>query len=92
MWETEDKSVKNFFHPKSSIEQDGDENSSDDINTDDDDDLDDVHPGKTKRTPLLFVYQNGWQRKLFSRYGKELTLLDTTSRKKDMHSHSFLWW
>ena len=92
MWETADKSVKKFFHPKSSIEQDGDENSSDDINTDDDDDFDDFHPGKTKRTPLLFVYQNGWQRKLFSRYGKELTLLDTTSQKKDMHSRCFLWW
>ena len=80
MWETADKSVKKIFHPKSSIEQDGDENSSDDINTGDDDDLDDICLGKTKRTPLLFVYQNGWQRRLFSRYGKELTLLDATYR------------
>ena len=47
--------VKIFFRPKSSIEQDGDENSSDDINTDDDEDLDDIRPIKTKRTPLLFV-------------------------------------
>ena len=58
--ETADKSVKIFFHPNSSIEQDGDEKSSDDINADDDDDLDDICLGKTKRTPLLFVYQNGW--------------------------------
>ena len=58
-WETADKLVKIFFRPKSSIEQDGDENSSDDINTGDDDDLDDICLGKTKRTPLLFVYQNG---------------------------------
>ena len=78
-WETTNKSVKNFFRSKSSAEQDGDENSSDDINTDDDDDHDDIRLGKTKRTPLLFVYQNGWQR-LFSRYGKELTLLDATYR------------
>ena len=53
--ETADKSVKIFFHPNSSIEQDGDEKSSDDINADDDDDLDDICLGKTKRTPLLFV-------------------------------------
>ena len=72
--------VKIFFRPKSSIEQDGDENSSDDINNGDDDDLDDICLGKTKRTPLLFVYQNGWHRRLFSRYGKELTLLDATYR------------
>ena len=65
-WETIDESVKIFFRPKSSIEQDGDENSSDDINTGDDDDHDDIRLGKTKRTPLLFVYQNGWRR-LFSR-------------------------
>ena len=78
-WETTNKSVKIFFRSKSSAEQDGDENSSDDINTDDDDDHDDIRLGKTKRTPLLFVYQNGWQR-LFSRYGKELTLLDATYR------------
>ena len=58
-WETADKLVKIFFHPKSSIEQDGGENSSDDINTDDEDDFDDIRPKKTKRTPLLFVYQNG---------------------------------
>ena len=77
-WETTDKSLKIFFRPKSSVEQDGDENSSDDINTDNDDDHDDIRLGKTKRTPLLFVYQNGWQRRLFSRYGKELTLLDAT--------------
>ena len=74
--------VKIFVRTKSSIEQDGDENSSDDISTDDDDDLDHIRPGKTKRTPLLFVCQNRWQRKLFSRYGKELTLLDTTYRRK----------
>ena len=58
-WEPADKSVNIFFRPKSSIEQDGDEKSGDDINTDDDDDLDDIRLGKTKRTPLLFVYQNG---------------------------------
>ena len=58
-WEPADKSVNIFFRPKSSIEQDNDEKSSDDINTDDDDDLDDIRLGKTKRTPLLFVYQNG---------------------------------
>ena len=74
--------VNIFFHPKSSIEQDGGENSSDDINTDDNDDLDDIRPKKTKRTPLLFVYQNGWQRRLFSRHGKELTLLDAAYWKK----------
>ena len=79
-WETTDKSVKIFFHPKSSVEQDGDENSSDDINTDNDDDHDDIRLGKTKRTPLLFVYQNGWQRRLFSLYVKELTLLDANYR------------
>ena len=79
-WQATDKSVKIFFSPKSSAEQDSDENSSDDINTDDDDDHDDIRLGKTKRTPLLFVYQNGWQRRLFSRYGKELTLLDATYR------------
>ena len=81
-WKTTDKSVKIFFRPKSSIEQDDDENSSDDINADDDDDHDDIRLGKTKRTPLLFVYQNGWQRRLFSRYGKELTLLDATYRTR----------
>ena len=54
-WETGDKSVKIFFRPKSSIEQDGDEKSSDDINTDNDDDLDDIRLGKAKRTPLLFI-------------------------------------
>ena len=70
--------IKIFFRPKSSIEQDGDENLSDDINADDDDDHDDIRLGKTKRTPLLFVYQNGWQRRLFSRYVKELTLPDAT--------------
>ena len=52
-WEIANKSVKIFFRPKSSIEQDGDENSSDDINNGDDDDLDDICLGKTKRTPLL---------------------------------------
>ena len=72
--------VKISFRPKSSVEQDGDENSSDGINTDDDDDHDDIRLGQTKRTPLLFVYQNEWQRRLFSRYGKELTLLDATYR------------
>ena len=54
-WETTDKSVKIFFRPKSSVEQDGDEDSSDDINTDNDDDHDDIRLGKTKKTPLLFV-------------------------------------
>ena len=57
-WESTDKSVKIFFHPKSFVEQDGDENSSDAINTDDDDDHDDIRLGKIKRTTLLFVYQN----------------------------------
>ena len=46
---------KDFFRPKSSVEQDGDENSSDDINTHNDDHHDDIRLGKTKRTPLLFV-------------------------------------
>ena len=58
MWETADKLVKIFVRTKRSIEQDGDENSSDDISTDDDDDLDHIRPGKTKRTPLLFACQN----------------------------------
>ena len=71
---------KDFFCPKSSIKPDGDEKSSDDINTDDDDDLDAIRLGKTKKTLLLFVYQNGWQRRLFSRCLKELTLLDATYR------------
>ena len=76
--ETADKSVKISLRPKSSIEQDCDEKSSDDIDTDDDDDLDDIRLGKTKRTPLLFIYQTGWQRRLFSCYGKELVWLDAT--------------
>ena len=36
----------------------------------------DIRLGKSKRTPLLYVCQNGWQRRLYSRYGKNLTLLD----------------
>ena len=89
-WEKTDKSVKISFRPKSSIEQDGDENSSDDINTDDDDDHD-ICLEKTKRTSLLFVYQNGWQRRLFSRYGKERTLLDATYRTTRYAFPLFLW-
>ena len=50
---------KDFFRPKSSVAHDGDKNSSDDINTDDNDDHYDIRLRKTKRTPLLFLYQNG---------------------------------
>ena len=50
---------KDFFRPKSSVAHDGDENSSDDINTDDNDDHYDIRLRKAKRTPLLFLYQNG---------------------------------
>ena len=32
--------------------------------------------GKAETAPFLFVYQNGWQKRLFARYGSELTLLD----------------
>ena len=38
--------------------------------------IDNIRLGKSKRTPLLYVCQNGWQRRLYARYGKNLTLLD----------------
>ena len=34
----------------------------------------------TKETSLLFVHQNGWQKRLLAKYGNELVLLDATYR------------
>ena len=39
---------------------------------------DDIRLEKTETTPFLFVYQSGWQKRLFARYGNETTLLGST--------------
>ena len=43
-------------------------------------DSDDIRMEKTESASLLFVYQTGWQKRLFARYGNELVLLDATYR------------
>lgn len=34
----------------------------------------------TIESSLLFVYQNGWQKRLLARYGEEMLMLDATYR------------
>ena len=78
-WRLSDKSSNMFFRPKTSFHHDKiDEKSSEDDS--DIEEHDDIRLGKTETTPFLFVYQNGWQKRLFGRYGNELTLLDATYR------------
>ena len=43
-------------------------------------DSDDIRMEKTESASLLFVYQTGWQKRLFARYGNELVLLNATYR------------
>ena len=43
-------------------------------------DSDDIRMEKTESASLLFVYQTGWQKRLFARYGNELVLLDAKYR------------
>lgn len=44
------------------------------VDNDDDDDR------EKKQSSLLFVYQNGWQKRLLSKYGSEMVLLDAAYR------------
>ena len=74
-----DKFSSIFFRPKTFFHHDEIVKNS----PEDDSDIeehDDIRLGKTETTPFLFVYQNGWQKRLFGRYGNELTLLDATYR------------
>ena len=57
-----------------------DVNSTIENHLDSDDEKDDIRMEKTESTSLLFVYQTGWQKRLFARYGNELVLLDATYR------------
>ena len=78
-WKLSDKSSNIFFRPKTSFHHDEIIEKS----PEDDSDIeehDDIRLGKTETTPFLFVYQNGWQKRLFARYGNELTLLDAICR------------
>ena len=71
--------VVTFFKPKTSFHYDGIIEKS----PEDDSDIvenDDILLGKTETTPFHFVYQNGWQKRLFARYGNKLTLLDAAYR------------
>ena len=43
-------------------------------------DSDDIRMEKTESASLLFVYQTGWQKRIFALYGNELVLLDATYR------------
>ena len=78
-WKLSDKSSNIFFRPKSSFHHDEIVEKS----PEDDSDIEEHHDirlGETETTPFLFVNQNGWQKRLFGRYGNELTLLDPTYR------------
>ena len=56
------------------------DNNSVDATKDSTEDKDEVKLESGTETSLLFVYQSDWQRRLLSRYGNELVLLDATYR------------
>ena len=57
-----------------------DVNSTIENDLDSDDEKDDIRMEKTESASLLFVYQIGWQKRIFALYGNELVLLDATYR------------
>ena len=68
-WKLSDKSSNIFFRPKTSFHH----HETVEKSAKDDSDIeehDDIRLGKTETTPFLFVYQNGWQKRLFGRYGR----------------------
>eukprot|EP00794_Sanderia_malayensis_P004341 gene4341-4918_t len=80
-----DPSVKIFFRPKSKPvgnEENEDQDSDDNLDFEDDEIDDDfeVRINASSFKSLLFVHQTEWQRRLLSRYGNELVLLDATYR------------
>ena len=62
-----------FFRPKGIMD-----NNSVDATKDSTEDKDEVKLESGTETSLLFVYQSDWQRRLLSRYGNELVLLNAT--------------
>ena len=57
-----------------------DVNSTIENDLDSDDEKDDIRMEKTESASLPFVYQTGWQKRIFALYGNELVLLDATYR------------
>ena len=74
-WKKEFPATNIFFRPKGIMD-----NNSVDATKDSTEDKDEVKLESGTETSLLFVYQSDWQRRLLSRYGNELVLLDATYR------------
>ena len=76
-WTEGDPTANIFFRPKGNTAENVIETF---IDLDIDTDSDENRLGDTKDASLLFVYQSGWQKRLLSKYGNELVLLDATYR------------
>ena len=76
-WTEADPTSNIFFRPKGTKVDDVDESLFD---SDSDSEDGDHKLNGPKDSSLLFVYQSGWQKRLLSKYGDELVLLDATYR------------
>ena len=76
-WTEGDPTANIFFKPKGNTAENVTETV---IDSDIDTDSDENRLGDTKDASLLLVYQSGWQKRLLSKYGNELVLLDATYR------------